>query len=415
MHNSLLQGTQYAADLSLIKQQLPMSKVQFPLLAIITVAPGKGGKMTVRAFDARTNADITRDIVYITLQNAYKAGQNLLKVDEDSRWERVDYTALDQIDLVGTTATPPPVPVSVDADPVLQMIHSSPSRRPADLYCQDLIWKFICRNIVRGRNILLTGPTGTGKSQTAFAAARAMDRELFYINLGATQDPRGALIGNTHFSKDSGTFFNESAFVRAIQTPNTVVVLDEISRAHPEAWNILMTVLDPKQRYLRMDEAVGTPEIKVADGVSFIGTANIGSEYTAVRVMDRALLDRFTIAEIPFLSVDEETSLVRQLFPSIDAQHARNLAEIAGQTRAELKSDSARISTPISTRSVLEMAGLLEDGFTLTECAEVSIYPLYSQDGGMQSERTFIKQLVQKFVPDGTADNLMGSTNQNPF
>ena len=56
------------------------------------------------------------------------------------------------------------------------------------------------------------------------------------------------------------------------------------------------------------------------------------------------------------------------------------------------------------------MAGLMTDGFTLTECAEVSIYPLYSQDGGLQSERTFVKQLVQKYVNDGTADNLMGDT-----
>ena len=87
------------------------------------------------------------------------------------------------------------------------------------------------------------------------------------------------------------------------------------------------------------------------------------------------------------------------------------MAEIAHATRVELRSDSPKIQTPISTRSVVEMAGLMTDGFSLTECAEVSIYPLYSQDGGMQSERTFIKQLIQKFVPDGTADNLMGGND----
>jgi hypothetical protein len=178
-----------------------------------------------------------------------------------------------------------------------------------------------------------------------------------------------------------------------------------------------MTVLDPGQRYLRMDEAVNTPTVKVAEGVSFIGTANIGSEYTAVRVMDRALLDRFVIAEIPFLTAAEETGLMLQLFPSLDKDIATNLAEIAAQTRIEIKSDNARIQTPISTRSVLEMAGLMTDGFTLTECAEVSVYPLYSQDGGLQSERTFVKQLVQKYVNDGTADNLMGTEDgsTNPF
>jgi hypothetical protein len=54
------------------------------------------------------------------------------------------------------------------------------------------------------------------------------------------------------------------------------------------------------------------------------------------------------------------------------------------------------------------MAGLMSDGFAIEETAQVSIYPLYSNDGGMQSERTYVKQLVQKYINDGTADNLTG-------
>lgn len=402
----------------------------WPIIAEVKQAPGKGGKSTVRAFNVADKTDLTREIVYVTLQGAYKNGEWLCKVDEHSRWQRVraQITRAEALKLVGSPSkanggksaqsAPKSTQGEVDAkkaaakaasSPILQMIHTSPSKRPSTLICEDLTWKMICRSIVRGRNILLTGPTGTGKSQTAFAAAKAMDRELFYTNLGATQDPRGTLIGNTHFSKDTGTFFNQSAFVTAIQTPNTVVVLDEISRAHPEAANILMTVLDPNQRYLRMDEQVGTPTIKVDPTVSFIGTANIGSEYTATRVMDRALLDRFSIIEIPFLDTAQESGLVMQLFPTLETEVAGHLAEIATATRNEIKADNARISTPVSTRSVLEMAGLIEDGFTLKECAEVLIYPLYSQDGGMQSERTFIKQLVQRFINDGTADNLMAT------
>ena len=42
----------------------------------------------------------------------------------------------------------------------------------------------------------------------------------------------------------------------------------------------------------------------------------------------------------------------------------------------------------------------LYDGFTLAEAAEVTIYPLFSEDGGLDSERTYMKQVVQKYVGD---------------
>lgn len=380
------------------------------IIAEIKLAQGKRGN-SVRAFNTATGEDITKSITYMTLSKAYKEGMWL--ENSTGRWRQIEPSE-GKKQAQSSPSAQAREEAKNEANTIMSFLNTCVDKRPSSIICQDLTWKFICRSVVRGRNILLTGPTGTGKSQTAIAVAEALERPLFYINLGATQDPRGALIGNTHFSKDAGTFFNESAFIKAIQTPNTVVLLDEISRAHPEAWNILMTVLDPGQRYLRMDEAVNTPTVKVAEGVSFIGTANIGSEYTAVRVMDRALIDRFVIAEIPFLTAAEEKGLITQLFPAIDGVMAANLAEIASLTRQETKSDAPRIQTPISTRSVVEMAGLIVDGFTLPECAEVSIYPLYSQDGGLQSERTFVKQLVQKYVNDGTADSLVEDEQSNP-
>ena len=378
----------------------------YPMLAQVKKAPGKGGKETTRAFDARTGEDITNKIVYVTLSNAMKNGKYLYKENENSSWQQVE----------STSTLPAEAPVNAGNE-VAMFLQTCKEKLPNDLFMEELTWKFICRNVYRGRNMMLTGPTGTGKSQTAIAAAKALGRELFYINLGATQDPRGTLIGNTHFSKDAGTFFNESAFVQAIKTPNTVILLDEISRAHPEAWNILMTVLDPGQRYLRLDEAVGAPTVKVAEGVSFIATANLGAEYTAVRVMDRALMDRFTVAEIPYLTVDQEVNLLGKIYPELAKTEASNLAEIAAATRRELQSDMPQVSTMISTRSVIEMAGLMVDGFSLGEVANVGIYPMYSAEGGLQSERTFVKQIVQKYIPDGTDDKLVEDVNNQavPF
>ena len=49
---------------------------------------------------------------------------------------------------------------------------------------------------------------------------------------------------------------------------------------------------------------------------------------------------------------------------------------------------------------------MLFDGFSLEEAAEVSIYPQYDNTGGVDSERTFVKQIVQKFCDDGSSNDL---------
>ena len=300
----------------------------------------------------------------------------------------------------------PSVEVPSDHAEVLNFIHSSYSLKPKMLMMSELKWKYLIRSGVRGKNIMMTGPAGCGKTMAAKSLVNSLDRPDFYFNLGATQDPRGTLIGNTHFNSDSGTYFSESLFVEAIQTPNAVILLDELSRAHPDAWNILMTVLDYGQRYLRLDESNTQETIKVADGVTFVATANIGNEYTSTRVMDKALMDRFTIVEMDVLSEEDENSLLTMMFPSVDSVVIGNVAKIASLTRSESNSDTARITSGISTRTTVELCGLLYDGFNLEEASEVSIYPQYDNTGGVDSERTFVKQIVQKFCDDGSSDEL---------
>ena len=281
---------------------------------------------------------------------------------------------------------------------LMSFISSSTSLRPKTLKMTDLKWKYLVRSAMRAKNILMTGPAGCGKTMAAKSLVSALDRPDFYFNLGATQDPRSTLIGNTHFNKEDGTIFAQAHFVTAIQTENAVILLDELSRAHPDAHNILMTVLDEGQRYLRLDEAEGSPTIKVAKGVTFIATANIGNEYTATRVMDRALLDRFIIVEMDVLNEDEEFELLKMIYPKVTTDNLRSIANIVGGTRLELMAECPRISTHISTRASIEMASLMYDGFTIEESAEVCIYPQFDGAGGIDSERTFVKQLVQKHV-----------------
>ena len=281
---------------------------------------------------------------------------------------------------------------------IMNFIKDSGKLKPALLKMTELKWKFLIRSAMRGKNIMMTGPSGCGKTMASKSLVRALKRPDFYFNLGATQDPRSTLIGNTHFNKEDGTYFNEALFVKAIQTENAVILLDELSRAHPDAHNILMTVLDEGQRYLRLDEAKDSPTINVAKGVTFIATANIGNEYTATRVMDRALVDRFITVEMDTLNKEQEIELLHELFPNVENALIDSVADIVSSTRIELGTEDPRISTHISTRNSVEMVSLLYDGFKIEEAAEVCIYPQYDQSGGLDSERTFVKQLVQKHV-----------------
>ena len=327
-------------------------------------------------------------------------------------WRRITDKVMNELNMDAmsnnTDSTPDLSSVEVPSEhaEVLSFIHSSYSLKPKGLMMSELKWKYLIRSAVRGKNIMMTGPAGCGKTMAAKSVVNSLDRPDYYFNLGATQDPRSTLVGNVQFDKGKGTYFSESLFVKAIQTPNSVILLDELSRAHPDAWNILMTVLDYGQRYLRLDEQDNQATIKVAEGVTFVATANIGNEYTSTRVMDKALMDRFTIVEMDVLTEDEENSLLNYMFPHVDSSVLGNVAKIASLTRSEASSDTARIPSGISTRTTVELCGLIYDGFNLQEASEVCIYPQYDNTGGVDSERTFVKQIVQKFVDDGTSDDL---------
>ena len=110
--------------------------MKYPLLAQVKRAPGKGGKLSNRAFDARTGEDITRSIVYATLKNALDKEMYLYKETENSAWTQV----------ANTSTLPEEKPVEKKNE-VMSFLSTCVEKRPDTLFMEDLNWKFICRNV----------------------------------------------------------------------------------------------------------------------------------------------------------------------------------------------------------------------------------------------------------------------------
>lgn len=197
-------------------------------------------------------------------------------------------------------------------------------------------------------------------------------------------------MGNMYLKGD--TIFKKSRFAQAIAKEKTVIHLDEITRAHMDAWNILMPVLDPISRTFYLDDDINAPRIKVADNVVFFATANIGSEYTATSVLDAALRDRFTIVEMNLLGLEDEVDLLKIKCPNADTSDVETLTKIAVKTR---EADSMELGNVISTRINIEACSLLEDGFTVEEIIGLVFFPMFDSEGEHDSERTKFRQILQ--------------------
>ena len=125
-------------------------------------------------------------------------------------WWKVPMEQFNSVSSNPVPNKPSDVEVPSGHQEIVDFISNSYSLKPTGLIMKELKWKYLIRSAVRGKNIMMTGQAGCGKTMAAKSLVNALDRPDFYFNLGATQDPRASLIGNVHFDKGKGTYFSES-------------------------------------------------------------------------------------------------------------------------------------------------------------------------------------------------------------
>ena len=293
----------------------------------------------------------------------------------------------------GAAPVPPPPPPPETAPPTSR---GWPLARPAEdeFFVPEEVWEQLCYAVHHGENALLTGPSGCGKSEVVYLLAGAAGKRVEAFNFGAMTEPRTSLIGNTHLDRRSGTRFAESRFVRAVQDPHACVLLDELSRAGRDAFNILLPLLDG-QGYLPLDEAEDAAVVHRAPGVSFLATANLGMEYTGTEPLDLALKDRFPVnISMDFPPPERELAILRKRCAGLSELHARRLLKIA-QRQRELAREGDFVGM-VSTRALLAAGRQIAAGVRLENAFRFCILNHFSNEGGDTSERARLLQIFQK-------------------
>ena len=78
-------------------------------------------------------------------------------------------------------------------------------------------------------------------------------------------------------------------------------------------------------------------------------------------------MDRFIIVEMDVLDSVEEHGLLQYMFPHVDSDLLKSVNEIELLLLVTSQSLDGRLSSGISTRTSVEITGLLFDGFGLDE------------------------------------------------
>lgn len=124
-------------------------------------------------------------------------------------------------------------------------------------------------------SLLFVGPTGVGKTEVAKVLAREMGVQLVRFDMSEYTEKHtvAKLIGSPagYVGYEDGGLLTDA--IR--KTPNCVLLLDEIEKAHPDIYNILLQVMD----YAKLTDNKG----RKADfrNVVLIMTSNAGAQYAS--------------------------------------------------------------------------------------------------------------------------------------
>ena len=191
-------------------------------------------------------------------------------------------------------------------------------------------------------NYLFSGPTGVGKTEVAKQLAEALGIKLMRFDMSEYMERHtvsrliGAPPGYVGF--DQGGLLTDAVD----QTPHAVLLLDEIEKAHPDLFNILLQVMDHgkltdnngksvdfRNVILIMTSNAGAQELSKS-AIGFNRTHNEGADLEAIEKIFTPEFRNRLDAIIPFAPLGQDVIrlVVDKFIMQLDAQLADRNVEI---------------------------------------------------------------------------------------
>ena len=198
-------------------------------------------------------------------------------------------------------------------------------------------------------SFLFLGPTGTGKTETAKVLSERMGMELIRFDMGEYQEKHsvarliGAPPGYVGYEDNAGMLITKLQ-----EHPNSILLLDEVEKAHPDVMNILLAFMDNgfvtgsngKQADGRNTILIMTSNLGAADNerntIGFGDLARDGEDDKAVKKFFAPEFRNRLDAIIKFKSLEESTviQIVKKFINDLNAQLKDKGIEIASTDTA---------------------------------------------------------------------------------
>ncbi len=158
-----------------------------------------------------------------------------------------------------------------------------------------------------GMNVLLTGPTGSGKTVMAETLSALFRKPMFSVNCSVDLDAESLLGFKTlSYEGDKQTIeFVPGPVVQAMKE-GTFLYIDEINMTNPDTLPLLHGMLDHRRR---ITNPFTGEVITAKEGFGVIAAINEG--YIGTTPLNEALKNRFIVIQVPYLEGEQLKQVIR--------------------------------------------------------------------------------------------------------